>query len=193
MVEVFDSVYQGTGAVHEPGTIWAGRQLTRAQRDHLALALALAALPLTVSVEVDGLGPVLFCHATARDDEEIVLVNSPLAWFGDAFVGVEERMVVCGHTHMPFDRLADGRRVVNPGSVGMPYGPPGAVAYWALLGPGVTLRRTAYDLEGAAERMRASAWPGNAEFIQQNLLGGPPSDTEALAVFSTWARQRRGR
>jgi hypothetical protein len=75
----------------------------------------------------------------------------------------------------------------------MPYGPPGTVAYWALLGPGVTLRRTAYDLERAAERMRASAWPGNTEFIQENVLGGPPSDTEALAVFSTWARQRRGR
>jgi hypothetical protein len=79
VVEVFDSVYQGTGAVHEPGTIWAGRQLTRAQRDHLALA----ALPLTVSVEVDGLGPVLFCHATARDDEEIVLKRGslvPVTW-----------------------------------------------------------------------------------------------------------------
>ena len=168
MVEVFDSVYQGTGAVHEPGTIWAGRQLTRAQRDHLALA----ALPLTVSVEVDGLGPVLFCHATARDDEEIVLVNSPLAWFGDAFVGVEERMVVCGHTHMPFDRLADGRRVVNPGSVGMPYGPPGTLAYWALLGPDAILRRTAYDLERAAAVLRQHL-PGNREFIEENLLNGP--------------------
>jgi hypothetical protein len=44
---------------------------------------------------------------------------------------------------MPFDRLADGRRIVNPGSVGMPYGPAGTVANWSLLGPEVTLRRTA--------------------------------------------------
>jgi Calcineurin-like phosphoesterase superfamily domain len=109
----------------------------------------------------------------------------------DGFAGVEEQTVVCGHTHMPFDRLASGRRMVNPGSVGMPYGPRGTVAYWALLGPDVTLRRTTYDLERAAERLLASAWPGTAEFVEQNILRGPPSDTEALAQFSDWARQRR--
>jgi predicted phosphodiesterase len=185
VVEVFDGRYQPTGAAHEPGTIWSGEQLTRAQRDRLA------SLPLTASMEVEGLGPVLFCHATARDDEEIVLVDSPVEWFVDGFAGVEEQTVVCGHTHMPFDRLASGRRMVNPGSVGMPYGPPGTVAYWALLGPDVTLRRTTYDLERAAERLLASAWPGTAEFVEQNILRGPPSDTEALAQFSDWARQRR--
>lgn len=186
LVEVFDHTYTPTGAEHEAGTIWCGQQLTRAQRDHLA------GLPLTVSLEVDGLGPVLFCHATARDDEEIVLVDSPLEWFAEGFAGVEEPTVVCGHTHMPFDRLAEGRRVVNPGSVGMPYGPAGTVAYWALLGPEVRLRRTAYDLERAAERLRVSAWPGTAAFVEENILHGPPGDAEALAVFTRLARQRRG-
>jgi putative phosphoesterase len=185
VVEVFDGRYQPTGAAHEPGTIWSGEQLTRAQRDRLA------SLPLTASIEVEGLGPVLFCHATARDDEEIVLVDSPVEWFVDWFAGVEEQTVVCGHTHMPFDRLASGRRMVNPGSVGMPYGPPGTVAYWALLSPDVTLRRTTYDLERAAERLLASAWPGTAEFVEQNILRVPPSDTEALDQFSDWARQLR--
>ena len=62
VVEVFDGTYQATGAAHEAGTIWAGQQLSREWRDRLA------ALPMTVSLDVDGLGPVLFCHATARDD-----------------------------------------------------------------------------------------------------------------------------
>ena len=185
VVEVFDGRYQPTGAAHEAGTIWAGHQLTRAQRDRLA------SLPLAASIEVDGLGPVLFCHATARSDEEIVLVDSPVEWFVEGFADVEEQTVVCGHTHMPFDRLAAGRRVINPGSVGMPYGPPGTVAYWALLGPDVSLRRTPYDLKRAAERMQASAWPGTAEFVEQNIVHGPPSDSEALTLFSDWARQRR--
>jgi putative phosphoesterase len=187
VVEVFDGSYRSTGAAHEPGVIWAGQQLTRAQRDQLA------SLPMTVSLQVDGLGAVLFCHATARDDEEIVLVDSPVEWFDEGFAGVEEQTLVCGHTHMPFDRLAAGRRVINPGSVGMPYGPPGAVAHWALLGPDVTLRRSAYDLKQAAERLRASAWPGTADFVEQNVLHGPPSDTEVLALFSDWARRRRSR
>ena len=186
LVQVFDGTYTTTGAEHEPATLWCGQQLTRQWRDRLAV------LPLTVRLEVDGLGPVLFCHATARDDEEIILVDSPTAWFAEGFAGVEEATVVCGHTHMPFDRLADGRRIVNPGSVGMPYGPRGAAAYWALLGPDVRLRRTPYDASAAAERMRASDWPGNAAFIEQNVLHGPPSDAEALALFTQWARQRRG-
>jgi predicted phosphodiesterase len=185
LVEVVDGTYQATGAAHEAGTIWAGRQLSPPWRDRLA------GLPLTASIDVDGLGPVLFCHATARDDEEIVLVDSPVDWFTAGFAGVTEQTVVLGHTHMPFDRLADGRRYVNPGSVGMPYGPPGAAAYWALLGPGVTLRRTPYDGRAAADRLRPSAWPGSAEFADENVRDGPPGDAEALAIFTQGARRRR--
>jgi predicted phosphodiesterase len=80
-------------------------------------------LPMTATLDVDGLGPTLFCHATPRRDDEFLLVDSPLVLWNDALDGVEEPVVVCGHTHMPFDRLVDGRRVVNPGSVGMAYGP----------------------------------------------------------------------
>jgi hypothetical protein len=65
----------------------------------------------------------------------------------------------------------------------MPYGTPGA--HWALLGPGVVLRHTAYDLHAAGEEMRAAApgYPGLAEFLAENVLT-VPSDAEALAVFS---------
>jgi predicted phosphodiesterase len=138
-------------------------------------------LPMTVTLDLDGLGPTLFCHATARRDDEIVLVDSPLALWNAALDGVEERLVVCGHTHMPFDRLADGRRVVNPGSVGMAYGPPGA--YWAVLGPHVELRRTAYDVATAAARIAASSHPGGAEWARDYVLE-PPGDAEALEVFT---------
>ena len=181
VTQVFDGTYTTSGASHEAGTIWAGRQLSREWRDRLA------GLPLTASLDVDGLGPVLFCHATSRDDEEIVLVDSPLDWFAEGFAGVTERTIVLGHTHMPFDRLASGRRFVNPGSVGMPYGPPGAAAYWALLGPDISLRRTPYDAHAAAARLRPSAWPGNSAFIEDNILHGPPGDAEALTLFSQGA------
>ncbi len=58
---------------------------------------------------------------------------------------------------MQFDRTVDGMRIVNAGSVGMPYGVAGA--YWLLLGPEIMLRRTLYDLEDAAARIKASGWP----------------------------------
>lgn len=156
---------------------YCAAQLGRAHRD------LLDGLPLSVTLEVTGLGPVRFCHATAASDTAIVLVDSPVAAYRSGFPGITEPLVVLGHTHMPFDRLADRRRFVNPGSVGMPYGVPGA--YWALLGPDVVLRRTGYDADAAGRAMRAAApgYPGLAEFITENVLA-VPSDAEALAVFS---------
>jgi predicted phosphodiesterase len=158
-------------------TEYCASRLDRRHRD------LLAGLPLSVSLAVTGLGPVLFCHATARDDTEIVLVDSGLDKYRAAFDGTDEPTVVLGHTHMPFDRLAGCRRFVNPGSVGMPYG--GTGAYWALLGPDVTLRRTGYDAEAAGETFRSAApgYPDLAEFIAENMLT-VPSDALALATFS---------
>ena len=146
----------------------------------------LAGLPLSVMVEVTGLGQVRFCHATTRSDTEIVLVDSPMSRYRDGFADSTEPTVVLGHTHMPFDRLADRRRFVNPGSVGMPYGRSGA--HWALLGPTVSLRRADYDAHEAAETFRSHApdYPGLREFIAQNVLT-VPSDAEALSVFTGWA------
>jgi predicted phosphodiesterase len=145
----------------------------------------LADLPLSVTLDVTGLGPVRFCHATTRSDTEIVLVDSPVSRYSAGFADTTEATVVLGHTHMPFDRLADRRRFVNPGSVGMPYG--GAGAFWALLGPDVVLRRTPYDARAAAATFRSAApdYPGLDEFIAENVLA-VPSDAEALEVFTGW-------
>ena len=126
----------------QPSTGYCASRIEARHRD------LLAGLPLSVTLDVTGLGAVRFCHATARRDTEIVLVDSPVDSYRQAFGGCAEPTVVLGHTHMPFDRLADGRRFVNPGSVGMPYG--GTGAYWALLGPDVVLRRTEYDGAAAA-------------------------------------------
>lgn len=98
--------------------------------------------------------------------------------------------VVVGHGHMPFDRLADRRRIVNPGSVGMPYGHTGVA--WALLGPEVVLRRTGYDAGAAAQVLAASTMPGIEEFVAQNVRA-TPSDAEALAVFTATVQQQQER
>jgi predicted phosphodiesterase len=148
------------------------------QRRHRDL---LDGLPLTVTLDVDGLGPVLFCHATPRRDDECVLVDSPLPVWSRALAGVEEHVAVMGHTHMPFDRLVDGRRAVNPGSVGMSYGVPGAC--WALLGPDITLRSTAYDVELAAARIRSGGHRDATAWADEYVLAHY-GDAEALAAFT---------
>jgi diadenosine tetraphosphatase ApaH/serine/threonine PP2A family protein phosphatase len=89
--------------------------------------------------------------------------------------------VVCGHTHMPFARLAHGRMIVNPGSVGMPYGRTGA--HWALLGPGVQLRRTRYDNDAvAAQVIAGSGYPDVAAWADY-FIRACASDAEVIAVF----------
>jgi len=82
---------------------------------------------------------------------------------------------------MQFDRTIGTVRVVNAGSVGMPFGEPGA--YWLLLGTDVQLRRTSYDLADAARRIRATQYPKAEEFATRNVLQ-PPSENEILDAFS---------
>jgi putative phosphoesterase len=109
----------------------------------------LRSLPLTLSI-----GRVLFCHATPRDDEEILTrISSDERW-REALAGVEAEVVVCGHTHVQFDRQIGEIRLVNAGSVGMPYAnEPGA--YWTLLdGTDVELRHTRCQAPDVSE------WPG---------------------------------
>ena len=132
-------------------------------------------------VEVEGLGAVRCCHATPRSDTEIVLGDDDEALLEAVLDGTREYVVLCGHTHVPFDRRLARHRLVNPGSVGMPYGSTGAD--WALLGPDVELRHTDYDLAAAARLLeRDSRWSGGAAFAAENLLV-VPSTEEAYAVF----------
>jgi diadenosine tetraphosphatase ApaH/serine/threonine PP2A family protein phosphatase len=97
------------------------------------------------------------------------------------FETVSEPIVACGHTHMQFDRMVGRTRVVNAGSVGMPFGEPGAD--WLLLGPGIQLRHSHYDLAKAAERIRATQYPQAQDFAARNILQ-PPSEAEILEAFS---------
>src|SRR5918995_7186725 len=96
------------------------------------------------------LGGVLYCHGSPRDDDEILTRVSPDERFRAALEGVEERLVVGGHTHVQFERAIDGIRFVNAGSVGIPYeGKAGA--FWGLIeGLDVDLRHTPYAVDAAA-------------------------------------------
>jgi putative phosphoesterase len=141
----------------------------------------LASWPKTARVQIAGLGDVLFCHATPRNDVEIFTRLTAEDRLAPVFEGVDVPVVVCGHTHMQFDRTIGNIRVVNAGSVGMPFQDPGA--YWLLLGPDVQLRHTSYDLANAAERIRATTYPQAEDFAARNVLQ-PPSEAAILEMFS---------
>jgi putative phosphoesterase len=129
------------------------------------------------SAEVGGLGAVRFTHGSPRSDEECITPETPEERVREFMNGVDERVLVSAHVHIQFDRQVAGIRSVNAGSVGLPYeGRPGA--YWALLGPDVELRRTAYDLEEAAARYRATDFPNVEQMV--DLLLEPPAPAEVI-------------
>jgi predicted phosphodiesterase len=150
--------------------------------------LELSALPGYVTLDVDGLGETLFCHASPRNDLDIVTPGTPNERFPVLLEGVEQSVVVAGHTHMQLDRLVGGVRWINPGSVGMPY--EGEVAaFWALLGPDVEMRRTPFDVERSIEALLASGWPDAQSFVDENLRVAVDRE-EVVALFEQIARDR---
>ena len=161
----------------------AYRESMRWNADQLRLEdrQRLASWPLTLRVRIDGMDEVLFCHATPQNDTDIFTRLTPDESLLPLFGGLGVSVAVCGHTHMQFDRTIGAVRVVNAGSVGMPFGEPGA--YWLLLGPDVQLRHTSYDLAEAARRIRGTEYPKADEFAARNVLQ-PPSEKDILDAFS---------
>jgi predicted phosphodiesterase len=165
----------GVPAQYRPTIEWVARQLEDEQ------AQFIATWPLTVNLSIPGLGDVLFCHATPRNEFEIFLPTTADEKLLPVFDGVQAAVVVCGHTHMQFDRRVGRHRIVNAGSIGMPFGPAGAD--WLLLGPDVELRHTTYDLAAAASVVRETGYPGAESFAAESILN-PPSAQKMIDLFT---------
>ena len=137
-------------------------------------------------VDIEGLGAVLFCHAIPNNDEEILTMATPDTRLRSILFEVGQNVVVCGHVHTQYDRRLDDRRVVNAGSVGLPYQGEPAGAFWALLGnERVELRRSDYDLRGAVNSFRALGYPGVEDF--EGALLEPPDPAWVADYFERQA------
>lgn len=134
---------------------------------------------LPVSVTLDG---VQFCHSTPFDDMPIVTAETPVEALDELFADASAETVVIGHTHHQFDRRASRVRIVNAGSIGMPY--EGEVAaFWTLVEDGEpSFRKTPFDVEGAIAALESSEWEGAAEFVAENMRAAV-SREEAIAHF----------
>ena len=153
---------------------WLLARLTDAEQQFLAQ------LP-----HVRSLGGVLYCHGSPRRDDEILTRITPQERLAAVLEGIEETLVVCGHTHVQFDLRVGAARIVNAGSVGMPYeGRQGA--FWALVdADGVEHRHTAYALDAAIVAIRATEYPG-ADDLCSTLLD-PEDPDEVSAYFESLA------
>ena len=164
----------------------------------------IASLPATLQLSDE----VFCCHGTPGSDL-VYFLETPVPGFGgvgsgangvraatlaeaseragNAMSGVANALILCGHTHVPRAlQLADGRLVVNPGSVGLPgfdddhvhphiieNGAPHA--RYALLeltaaGWNVSLRAVAYDWETAAQRAEREGRPDWAGALRTGFV-----------------------
>jgi predicted phosphodiesterase len=154
---------------------WTSRQLSG---EHVEL---LRSWPATLDVHIPNVGRVLCCHGTPRSETEVFSRLTPADRLRPIFDGLGASLVVCGHTHMPCDRMIGSTRVVNAGSVGMPFGAPGAD--WLLIGDVVELRHTSYDLHHAAARVRRTEYPQAEECASRSILE-PPREEDMARAFA---------
>jgi predicted phosphodiesterase len=166
----------------DPVVRMSGWAAARLEERHCEL---LASFSEQVVVDVEGIGEVLFCHATPRSDEEIITKLTPDGRLDEILSGVEQNLIVCGHVHAQYYRHLDGKRVVNAGSVGMPYQGEPVGAFWLLLGPGIEFRRSEYDLQHAVSEFRAIGYPGTEDMAESLLQ--PPDPGWVAAFFERQA------
>jgi predicted phosphodiesterase len=168
--------------------IWGERQAFAVEQIGEERAQALAALPATLTLDVDGLGPTLFCHGSPRSDEESITRVTSDDRLAEIVAGTVEGTIVCGHTHQQFDRSIGDKRVVNAGSIGMPYeGRP--AAFWVLLGPDVEHRSSDYDTAATVATIESSGYPDPGEVIEV-VFADPPDPNEVSEYFEQQALEQ---
>jgi predicted phosphodiesterase len=153
---------------------WAHSQL-----DDEELAF-LGGLPHPLALEVEGVGDVLFCHGSPRSDEDVVTAISDPERVAPMLTGVDEAIVVSGHTHVQFDQSVAGHRLINAGSIGMPYQGVAGRAFWTIFGPGVEPRSSAFDADLFAATLRATGYP-HPEWFEVETAEAAAEEYEQMA------------
>ncbi|MEM7739107.1 MAG: metallophosphoesterase family protein [Deinococcota bacterium] len=172
---------KGLSAKGDADAAWVANKLSAQQQDFVATWQDSLTLP------VNGLGEVLFCHAIPTSNTFVFTVNTSEVKLEPIFANLPVNTIICGHTHMQFDRVIAGKRVVNSGSIGMSFVKPGA--HWLLLDGDVQLMHTEYDVNAAATRIRASDYPDAEAFVSGNVLSVPPTEAVFKMLATLEARQ----
>ena len=116
--------------------------------------------PTEIRFEADGLR-FLLVHGSPRRINEYLYEDKPDSTFARIAEGANADVIVCGHTHRPYEKTVAGAWFVNDGSAGKPKdGDPRAC--WALvdtIARSVEFRRVEYDIERTAQAILASDLP----------------------------------
>jgi len=113
--------------------------------------------------ELDGV-KIYAAHAAPSDPLfKYLKPSTPVEEFEKEAEGIEDGVVLLGHTHFPMDIEAGGVRFVNPGSAGQPRDGDPRAAYAIWRDGDITLHRLEYDTESVCRDM--SRLPLDREII----------------------------
>ncbi|HEX3648742.1 MAG TPA: metallophosphoesterase family protein, partial [Pseudonocardiaceae bacterium] len=160
--------------VQRYGAMAAGIAWTRGVLDQAGSLTVLDQLPTDLRFQLPGGIRVLGVHATPRaDDGQGIDPDVPDDELGPLLAGCGADVVVGGHMHVPTDRILDGVRALNPGSVGIPR--TCGIAGWLLLADdgaslSVEQRSVPFDVAATVEDLRRRRHP-NADFVSSILTG----------------------
>ena len=145
-------------------------------------------LPTELTLTVDKYGQLTAFHAAPHDDEFGFAPETKDDIIRNKLVGTPAGLVMMGHTHRPMDRQIGDWRVLNVGSVGLPFDGDPRAAY-AILdfdsdgNLSMDLRRVTYDIEKEVGLLTTRENPGvklQAARLRAGLLN--PSNPATLML-----------
>ncbi len=132
----------------------------------------LKVLPAQKTVKA-GVSSILMVHGSPRKNNEDILPGMDEQALREIIKGVEEDIIVCGHTHLPAVYRIDDKAVINVGSVGRPFTEDQKACYAVIKYKNkrykdfrVDLKRVEYDVESASSKLAEQSFEGADKLAQ---------------------------
>lgn len=151
---------------------WSSNQLSRADRDYLS------SFRLTIALDLGPTIQLLCCHGAPDSYHSVVDSMTPEQDLARMFAGHDSQLIATGHMHQPMLRAYHTQQIINPGSVGLPYGAQRqmpVIAQYAVItcqdeAYTITFHAVPYDTTVFKERVLASGMPHAGWFLSRWLL-----------------------
>jgi hypothetical protein len=135
---------------------WIYRQLNDNTLEYLL------SLPEQLTVAADGAAPIRVVHGSPRSQSELLYPDTGPVAFQRALADIAEPVMICGHTHMPWQHSLNGKFALNPGTVGSPanghVGTQYAIITWHKGCWNAELRAISYDVARIREAYQQSGF-----------------------------------
>ena len=175
-----------------PVIYWTWEQLRRAHIEYLRR------LPHDLQITIDEAPPIHLFHGVPGNSFIGVTPEMADDQIAETFTPFTEEVLICAHTHRPLDRSVEGKRVLNGGSVGMPYNSDPRAQYLLLdlvrqegaLTWQPTFQRIDYDRSDVPDAFQRSGMLDEAgpvsELYMRTVLTGEPW----VSDFGHWIKNQ---